>query len=465
MTETAREKRNSDHLFAEQPDLARLLWALRRVEGFALYFARCNVPAYRAKLIEAIRANLSRPIAIVDISHLAEMDQQTRPSVDGYVEEKLTGVSEDAVVFITGLENLLPSRDEERMLATTQELNWRRGLFQKMRRPMVFWLPEYALTLMARNAPDLYDWYSGVYDLEIPEQMRADAARATIDTIRETEDSRWMSKVERDRWEDVLKELLAAAEAQHGTENLSELSAVEQADLLDRLGRLYLQRAEHTLARDCLTRALNISEEALGPDHPNIATRLNNLAYMLKDIGDLQNARILLERALKIAEEAFGPNHPNVASHLDNLALVLNHLGELQSARILSERALKIAEEALGPNHPNVATSLNNLALVLKDSGDPQKAINIIERSLKIDEAAFGQNHPKIANRLNSLACVLKDLGELQQARELFERSLSIIREFLGDENPQAKTVKRNLDVLLREIEKADSQETKSASV
>ena len=105
MAEAALEKERFAELFAEQPDLARLLWALRRAQGFALYFARCNVPAYRAKLIEAIRANLSRPIAVIEIKPLAEHEKRLQ-SVDGYVEERLAGVSPDAVVFITGLENL-----------------------------------------------------------------------------------------------------------------------------------------------------------------------------------------------------------------------------------------------------------------------------------------------------------------------------------------------------------------------
>src|SRR5689334_12446668 len=112
MTDLATATQNFDHLFAEQPDLARMLWALRRAKGFALYFARCNVPAYRAKLIEAIRAHLDRPIVVVEIDPLAKTEKRLQ-SVDGYVEEKLASVSEDAVVFITGLENLLPSRNEE----------------------------------------------------------------------------------------------------------------------------------------------------------------------------------------------------------------------------------------------------------------------------------------------------------------------------------------------------------------
>ena len=362
MAEAALEKERFAELFAEQPDLARLLWALRRAQGFALYFARCNVPAYRAKLIEGIRANLSRPIAVIEIKPLAEHEKRLQ-SVDGYVEERLAGVSPDAVVFITGLENLLPSRNEAQMLATTQELNWRRGLFQKMGRPMVFWLPEYALTMLARNAPDLYDWYSGVYDLEIPQQMRADVARATLDTIRQTEDRRWLDRDERDRWEDVLHELLAAAQisAQSDPGDPSEESAAEQSDLLDRLGRFYRQRTEYALARDYHSRALKISEEAFGPNHPNVATYLNNLASVLQDLGELQNARTLIERSLKIDEEVFGPNHPNVATRLNNLALVLEDLGELQNARTLFERALVIVREFLGDEHPKTKTVKGNL--------------------------------------------------------------------------------------------------------
>ncbi len=494
MSEPALEKEEVEQLFAEQPDLSLLAMTLKRAQGFALYFAHCNVPTYRAKLTEAIRSRLTRPLVVVDTSPLAEMDQKTRPAIDGFVETKLEGVSEEAVVFITGLENLLPSRDEERMLRAAAELNWRRGFFQRMRRPMVFWLPEYALTVLARNAPDLYDWYSGVYDLEVPQRMRAAASSETLKTIQETEDHRWMSKDERDRWEDVLKDLLAKAEANSDPNNLSQVEAVEQSDLLGQLGQLYLQRAEYEKAREYFTCALKISEKAFGPNHPNIATRLNNLAYVLKNLGDLQNARTLIERSLKIDEESLGPNHPNVAIDLNNLASVSQSLGELQQAKDFVERSLKISEEAFGqthpkvairltnlaevlrnlgelqqakdfverslkideaafgPNHPNVATRLNNLALVLKDLGELQHARDLFERSLKIDEAAFGPNHPNVANRLNNLALVLQELGELQNARDLFERSLGIFRQFLGENHPNTKTVKQNLDAVLKEL-------------
>jgi Tfp pilus assembly protein PilF len=55
-------------------------------------------------------------------------------------------------------------------------------------------------------------------------------------------------------------------------------------------------------ARVLMQRALAIDEAAYGPDHPQVATNLNNLAGVLKELGDPAAARPLLERALAIDE-------------------------------------------------------------------------------------------------------------------------------------------------------------------
>ncbi|MFN8477104.1 MAG: tetratricopeptide repeat protein [Kouleothrix sp.] len=109
-------------------------------------------------------------------------------------------------------------------------------------------------------------------------------------------------------------------------------------------------------------RALAITEQALGPAHPDTATSLNNLAPLLQAQGDFDAARPYLERALAIREQALGPAHPDTATSLNNLAMLLYAQGDFNAARPLYERALAIHEQALGPAHPITATSLNNLA-------------------------------------------------------------------------------------------------------
>ena len=141
--------------------------------------------------------------------------------------------------------------------------------------------------------------------------------------------------------------------------------------LLDRLAS-YRQGAlaAYVKSRALFERALAIREEALGPEHPEVATSLNNLAGLLQDEGDLVGARPLYERALAIREKTLGPEHPDTATSLGNLASLLQALGDLAGARPLHERTAAILEKALGPEHPWTATSLNNLGRLLQDQGD-----------------------------------------------------------------------------------------------
>jgi tetratricopeptide (TPR) repeat protein len=60
-------------------------------------------------------------------------------------------------------------------------------------------------------------------------------------------------------------------------------------------------------ARPYLERALDITEKALGPDHPDTVRSLNNLGGLLKTMGDLAAARPYYERALAITEKALRP--------------------------------------------------------------------------------------------------------------------------------------------------------------
>ncbi len=59
-----------------------------------------------------------------------------------------------------------------------------------------------------------------------------------------------------------------------------------------------------------------------------------------------------------------GPYHPSTATRLRNLALLLRTQGELDAARPLYERALAIWERVLGPDHPDTAASRRSLEFV-----------------------------------------------------------------------------------------------------
>src|SRR5207253_484236 len=128
------------------------------------------------------------------------------------------------------------------------------------------------------------------------------------------------------------------------------------ADLLDRLGSYrHGPLAAYAQARPLFERALAIREKTLGPEHPDTATSLHNLALLLKGQGDLVGARALYDRALAIREKVLGPEHPDTAMSLNSLAILLQEQSDFAGSRALKERALAIKETALGPEHPDTA--------------------------------------------------------------------------------------------------------------
>jgi tetratricopeptide (TPR) repeat protein len=223
------------------------------------------------------------------------------------------------------------------------------------------------------------------------------------------------------------------------------------AELLNSAGGYVFGRGVYSSARALLERALAIRERALGPEHPDTAMSLNNLALLLKDQGDLAGARPLVERALAIREKALGHDHPDTAESLNTFALLLYGQGDLAGARPLFERALAINEKTLGSEHPDTATSLNNLAALLQAEGDLTKPRPLHERALAIREETLGSGHPDTATSLINLANLLQDLGDLVGARPLIERALAINEKALGPEHPVTATSLSNLAGLLQD--------------
>jgi tetratricopeptide (TPR) repeat protein len=125
-----------------------------------------------------------------------------------------------------------------------------------------------------------------------------------------------------------------------------------------------------------------IREKALGPEHPDVATSLNNLAELYRDQGQYGAAEPLYKRSLAILEKALGPQHIYVGYSLGNLAGLYKDQGQYGAAEPLYKRALAILEKALGPEHPDVALSLHNLALLYNNQGQYGAAEPLYKRAL-----------------------------------------------------------------------------------
>ncbi len=164
-----------------QAEIERLLWCLEAGEDFNLYFCHYPSPLQRTQLVAEIFAAFQQPLAEVDLAALQVRYDFSSTAIDQVLQQELRATPSPQAVFIYGLESLLPAAQEQQdqRRRKLQQLNWRRGEFQKLQRSLFFWLPEYALNELAQYAPDFFDWNSGLFEfapkperVELPEKAQ-----------------------------------------------------------------------------------------------------------------------------------------------------------------------------------------------------------------------------------------------------------------------------------------------------
>ena len=217
------------------------------------------------------------------------------------------------------------------------------------------------------------------------------------------------------------------------------------ATSLNNLALLYSNQGQYVPAEPLYQQALAIQEKILSPEHPAVATSLNNLAGLYHNQGQYAQAMPLYQRALGIQEKTLGPEHPAVATSLNNLAGLYHNQGQYAQAEPLYQRALAIREKALGPEHPDMANSLNNLALLYCNQGQYSQAEPLYQRALAIQEKVLGAEHPDVATSLNNLALLYDNQDQYARAEPLYERALAIQEKALGPEHPAVATSLNNL--------------------
>lgn len=168
---------------------------------------------------------------------------------------------------------------------------------------------------------------------------------------------------------------------------------------------------------------VNLREDLLGSQHPEVAVALRSLGVTFYASGQLPLALPPLERALKIQEAALGPDHPQVAVTLDNLGSLKDDLGEHEEARGLLQRALKILEFSGGANSIAMTRLRSNLAEVLHRLGEHVAAMGHLRWAAEVVESEHGAAHPERLYLLTRLAGIQLEIGKLDEARDLLEEA------------------------------------------
>ena len=225
----------------------------------------------------------------------------------------------------------------------------------------------------------------------------------------------------------------------------------ERVRLRLRIASMLRKLARWNQAEEQLRTALVEAEELANTKL--VALVLNRLAGLLYVTRQFEDAEPLIRRALDISRDSWGNQHPVVAVHLNNLAMLLSFTNRVEEAEQLMRQALEIDKTTLGDQHPVLAVHLSSMARLLRYTKRINEAERLMRRALEIGQATLGSQDPNLALRLNDLAMLLRDTNRFEEAEPLIRRALDIYDSFYGEngrEHPLHEQVKANYRALQR---------------
>ena len=178
-----------------------------------------------------------------------------------------------------------------------------------------------------------------------------------------------------------------------------------------------------------------IRRRDLGPDDPDLATCLNNLAFVYTDCFDFLRAEPLFRQALEIMQRAVGRDDRDLSLALNNLGITYVRSGKYSEARPLLERALAAERGSSSDQDFFYATILNNMAELRLGLGNLNDAFRLCEEGLRLREEI--NNPEKLGRSYVTMAAVLAQMGKNRQAEEFFAKALHNREGVFGTEHPE----------------------------
>jgi len=234
---------------------------------------------------------------------------------------------------------------------------------------------------------------------------------------------------------------------------------VPAAKALTRLGLLYQNKGDYTLAEKNYQRALEMLRQAQ-EEQEALSVVLGNLGTLFRKNGRYNEALDLHQQSIQIKEKVLGKFHPIMGTTYDNLGIIMKDLARFEEGLGCHKLALEIREAVLGPSHPDTAITIDNMGVLLKDMGRFAESITCHERGLQIRTRVLGNEHMEVALSLHNLGNVLDDVGRHREALESLSRALSIRKAIVGPHHPHSAAnycnlgiVEHNLGLMERALE------------
>jgi tetratricopeptide (TPR) repeat protein len=405
-----------------QEEFQFLLAFVGMSKEFKFAFAEINFPPDNDNLIAALAVQPSCQqiqFAVINVDDpdlhflLSELTIKVA-EIERELDKKL-------VLIIRGLEKSIRTTGEyPNVLAN---LNYARDSFTvAIPHPIIFLLPDYAVTRFALFAPDFWAWTAATFKFKTTlvvldhaiEQSRIDPGI-----------TRTYAKPERSDRIDLLERLLQ--EYPEGT----EASSRARLEVLNQLGTAHQSTRDFETATIYFEQALELSHEI--KYQRGEASAFYNLGAIAYDLRRFDEAGELFKQSL-ILKEKIG-NRRSTGNNYHFLGSVAQALREWEEARSNYRQALAISEEF--NDRYSQASTYHQLGRVAQQLREWEEARSNYRQALAIF-AEFNDRYEQ-AGTYNNLGAVAQELREWEEARSNYRQALAIYEGF-SDRYSQAST-------------------------
>jgi CHAT domain-containing protein len=249
----------------------------------------------------------------------------------------------------------------------------------------------------------------------------------------------------------------------------------------DMIARIYSTQGNYAKSEALSKQAIAIFEKAKGPNSPDVAEMLTNLAVVYHHQGKYSDALAVELRTLNIYEKSNAKNKDfSILLILNNLGNTYVRLGREREAedsfmrglamqsgiaavrrdRYDPDTSLETRETVPGRNDKNTARLLNNLAVLYLNQERLGDAEVLLNRALPIEERYSGANHPDTGNVLHNLGNIWLSRREYEKAGQYYQRVLTIREKAFGPESAPVAPSLHTMGGNLIEMHKLDEAES-----
>lgn len=249
-----------------------------------------------------------------------------------------------------------------------------------------------------------------------------------------------------------LIEILASIDSEQGLLKEARAKLIEVLSLrktLDAPNELVLASGINNLAQinkemGLIAESINLQNDVLEIYRQNkssvtpgmYSTVLSNLALSNKLLGQYDKGKEHMKEALKMRIKASGRQHPVTASLLLNFGTYEEEDGNMQEALNLYQESLEIMYDLSPPDLLRAGFALQRMAELARNTKNTSKAMEWGNTVLAIREKRLSENHPDIGTSLFHLGMTELQQNNPSNAQEYLKRALSIRKKSLDMDHP-----------------------------